>query len=141
MSTGTTGGMKVLDGARRSSRKRDDLMGDVDLPRDGTVLSVVPGTLGVVKARADAGRAMEKFCEDLRWGILRTIDDRSSGTGSARGEESSMLIEPSSLGARRSNPTLTTEGKRDSGKIMGQELSPVMEAMEGSHDGNGNART
>lgn len=40
MSVGTIGGMNVLEGARRNSPSLDKRMGDVDLPRDGTVLSL-----------------------------------------------------------------------------------------------------
>jgi len=38
MSVGTIGGMNVLEGARRNSPILDKRMGDVDLPRDATVL-------------------------------------------------------------------------------------------------------
>ena len=41
MSVGTIGRMNVLEGGRRNSPSLEKRMGDVDLPRDGTVLSLL----------------------------------------------------------------------------------------------------
>ena len=68
--------MNVLEGALRNPVNLDERMGDVDLPRDGMILSRVPESWGVVWTMAvEAGRAMAKFWEDFLFGIFKVIDD------------------------------------------------------------------
>lgn len=103
MSVGTIGGMNVLEGARRNSPSLDKRMGEVDLPRDGTVLSLLSEAGGRVRAMAEARSAMEKFCDDFLCGILRTINDRSAGTGTglAWPEGFSMITKTLGMSAGR----------------------------------------
>jgi len=93
MSVGTIGGMNVLEGALRNSPSLDERIGDDDLPRDGTVFSLLSEGWGGVRAIAEARSAMEKFCDDFLCGILRTIDERSAGTGLASAESFSMIAQ------------------------------------------------
>ena len=87
MSVGSTGGTNVLEGARRSPTCPCERIGDVDRPRDGTVVDCCCWEPeGVVNPLAEAGRAVKALCEDLRLGTFNLCSsDGSAGTNPVRG--------------------------------------------------------